>query len=193
MTRTMLAKKFHRLYPPSTRLVPMSLRDMFTRDGHRRIHDLSMSHDFVHYHSASSFFLGTECLLEGKTIVLEGVPYVRNLHSLANGLLPAVAEPILGHALLPKLATRALHGLSFDDVWYDEYLENLVRLSKRNRVYVIHSKTDRISLYSDAIATIDRMQCAGVCILDDAAHHAYGKHPEYARFVGAIREVGATK
>jgi hypothetical protein len=187
-TQTMLARKCQHLYPSDTRLVQLSLRDLFTQNGHHNIHDISMQHDLVHYHSASSFFLGTQCKLVGKTIVLEGVPYVRNLHSLLSGLIPTYSHPLRGHSILPNLAQWALDGLSFDDAWYEQYLANLKQLGERNQVYVIHSRADQISLYSDACSIIDHMQCADVCILDVASHHAYHKHPVYTGFIRLIQD-----
>ena len=184
-SQSMLDAKYKRvIYPHDTRLVPLSLRDLYTPSGHRRIHDLSMQYDHVHYNSTSAFCLGTQCHLEGKTIVLEGIPYAKNLQSFANGLLP-IASPTFEH-VLPTLIEPSLRFLSFDDAWYGRYLESLTKLGLRNRVYVVHSKADQISLYSDAMATIARMRCAGVCILGAATHHTYHKHVEYTWLMQTI-------
>jgi hypothetical protein len=32
------------------------------------------------------------------------------------------------------------------------------------------------------------MQCADVCILDVASHHAYHKHPAYTGFIRSIQD-----
>lgn len=152
-----------------------------------------MQHDLVHFNSASAFCLGTQCHLEGKTIVLEGIPYAKNVTSLVNGLLPVGLQSSVRRPLgtvLPMIVDPSLRCLSFDDAWYGRYLETLVHLGTRNRVYVVHSKADQISVYADATATIGRMQCTGVCILDAAMHHSYHKHVEYTRFMQSI--VGQT-
>ncbi len=180
-TRSMLEKKCHALYPPDTHMVALRLRDLYTARGHRRIDELSQRYDHIHYHSASSFFMGTQCHLHGKRIVLEAVPYAKNVQSLVRGVFPQSPTSIPSRAV-----EWVLDGLSFDDAWYARYLERLARLGERNQVYVVHSKTDPISLFSDATAVLDRMSTAGVCLLDDASHHAYHKHPAYAPFVRSI-------
>jgi hypothetical protein len=179
-----LTKKTRSIFDPSIpnlthALFPLQVADLFSRRGHERIHGMSSQYDIVHYTSASSFCLGTKCALDNKTIILDGVPYLRNDESLVRACFPKA----LHHPRVEKVMRLTLDLMKFDDDWYAQYVSRIVHLGVSNRVYVIHSQRDAISTFADALPIIHQMVHAKRCILENATHHAYHKHPEYATFI----------
>ena len=150
-----LTKKTQSIFDPSIpglthTLVPLQVADLFSRRGHERIHGMSSQYDIIHYTSASSFCLGTKCALENKTIILEGVPYLRNDKSLVRACFPtALHHHPLVEKVMRRMCTRTLDLMKFDDDWYAQYVRRIVHLGASNRVYVIHSQCDAISTLAD--------------------------------------------
>ena len=65
-------------------------------------------------------------------------------------------------------------------------MKNLIQLSNENEVYIIHSKSDKISKYEFAYDTIYDMNFKEVLILENDDHCKYHYNVKYQKLIKSI-------